>query len=75
MWRRKCLRQIKQLRKQTRNIYYLDETWANSGHVKYKIWVDQNVMIKRELFNHGTQNGTGTAPGSQGFVGALGWVR
>jgi hypothetical protein len=39
------------LRKQKKNIYYLDETWVNSGHVRSKIWVDQNVMSKRELFN------------------------
>jgi hypothetical protein len=51
MWRRKYLRQIKELRKQKKNIYYLDETWVNSGHVRSKIWVDQNVMSKRELFN------------------------
>jgi hypothetical protein len=24
---------------------------VNSGHVRSKIWVDQNVMSKRELFN------------------------
>jgi hypothetical protein len=27
------------------------KTWVNSGHVRSKIWVDQNVMSKRELFN------------------------
>jgi hypothetical protein len=56
MWRRKYLRQIKDLRKQKKT-YYLDEAWVNSGHVRSKIWVDQNVMSKRELFNQNLSAG------------------
>jgi hypothetical protein len=41
----------KRIAKAKKNIYYLDETWVNSGHVRSKIWVDPNVMSKRELFN------------------------
>ncbi|KAL1477745.1 hypothetical protein MTO96_017079 [Rhipicephalus appendiculatus] len=33
-WRRKYLRTIREMRRQQRPLYYLDETWVNAGHTK-----------------------------------------
>jgi hypothetical protein len=55
----------KRIAKAKKKTYHLDETWVNSGHVRSKIWVDQNVMSKRELFNQdlsaGLKNPSGRA--------------
>ncbi|CAB3239878.1 unnamed protein product [Arctia plantaginis] len=47
LWRRKYLRQITKYRKENKTIYFLDETWVNTGHVKTKAGTDSNTDNSR----------------------------
>lgn len=40
-----------------RNIYYLDETWANVGHTRAKTWHDNTVTSTRNAFRRGLTTG------------------
>lgn len=42
-WRRKYMRQIRELRHQGRPIFYTDETWVNVGHTTNRVWADESV--------------------------------
>ena len=57
IWRRKYLNAIKQYRRESRPIYYLDETWVNQGHTKRKVWLDNNIKNRRQAFNEGLSTG------------------
>lgn len=52
-WRRNYLRCIKQFRDEGRPIYYLDETWLNTGDCVNKVWVDETVTSHRNAFLEG----------------------
>lgn len=56
-WRRKYLKSIRKFRSEGRPIYYLDETWLNEGHTKGKIWVDTEIIDKRQAFVQGLSTG------------------
>lgn len=62
-WRRKYLRQIAELRRQGRPIFYTDETWVNVGHTTDKVWVDESVktaeQAKKAGLSVGLQNPSG----------------
>lgn len=57
IWRRNYLKQIKQYRIENRKIYYLDETWVNSGHTKAHVWVDETIKSSRQAFFSGLSTG------------------
>ncbi|XP_037505782.1 uncharacterized protein LOC119382122 [Rhipicephalus sanguineus] len=42
-WGCKYLRQIKEVRRQGRPIFYTDETWVNAGHTVSRGWVDETI--------------------------------
>jgi len=62
-WRRKYLISIRQFREEGRPIYYLDETWLNTGNTVNKVRVDKTVTSHRMAFlenlSTGPQNLTG----------------
>ncbi|XP_026821732.1 uncharacterized protein LOC113560174 [Rhopalosiphum maidis] len=62
-WRRKYLISIRRFREEGKPIYYLDETWLNTGDCVSKVWVDQTVTSSRmallEGLSTGPQNPTG----------------
>lgn len=47
LWRRKYLRQMKKYREENKTIYFLDETWVSSGHVK--INKNNNHTLQKSL--------------------------
>lgn len=57
LWRRRYLTNIRKYRAEGRKIYYLDETWVNSGHTKTKIWKDTTILNKRQAFVDGLSTG------------------
>ncbi|KAH7973990.1 hypothetical protein HPB49_008273 [Dermacentor silvarum] len=62
-WRRKYLRQIRELRRPGRPIFYTDETWVNVGHTTNRVWVDDSVktaaQAKRGGLSVSLQNPSG----------------
>ncbi|CAH1971032.1 unnamed protein product [Acanthoscelides obtectus] len=44
-------------RRQSRKIYYLDETWVNAGHTVKKTWIDKNVVRNRQASIEGLSTG------------------
>ncbi|XP_049268658.1 uncharacterized protein LOC125757264 [Rhipicephalus sanguineus] len=64
-WRRKYLRTIREMRRQRRTIYYLDETWVNAGHTKGRVWTDTSVMTRQDAFRQGLSTGL-RAPSGKG---------
>ncbi|CAH1997466.1 unnamed protein product [Acanthoscelides obtectus] len=56
-WRRKYLREMIEYRRQSRKIYYLDETWVNAGHTVKKTWIDKNVVSNRQASIEGLSTG------------------
>ncbi|CAH2014823.1 unnamed protein product [Acanthoscelides obtectus] len=44
-------------RRQSRKIYYLDETWINAGHTVKKTWIDKNVVSNRQASIEGLLTG------------------
>ncbi|XP_049269029.1 uncharacterized protein LOC125757469 [Rhipicephalus sanguineus] len=53
VWQRKYLRTIREMRKEKRAIYYLDETWVNARHTKQKVWEDATVSSLEDTFRKG----------------------
>ncbi|KAH6948087.1 hypothetical protein HPB50_022812 [Hyalomma asiaticum] len=43
--RRRYLRQIAELRRQGRAIFFTDETWVNAGHTRSRVWIDGTVTV------------------------------
>ncbi|KAL1473068.1 hypothetical protein MTO96_038946 [Rhipicephalus appendiculatus] len=70
-WRRKYLRTIREMRRQQRPIYYLDETWVNAGHTKETVWTDTKVMSRQDAFRQGlsTDSSTSDESSSSGMNG------
>ncbi|XP_026819006.1 uncharacterized protein LOC113557639 [Rhopalosiphum maidis] len=56
-WRRNYLSSIRRFREEERPIYYLDETWINTGDCANKVWVDQTVTSHRMAFLKGLSTG------------------
>ncbi|CAH1970186.1 unnamed protein product [Acanthoscelides obtectus] len=56
-WRRKYLLEMIEYRRQSRKIYYLDETWVNAGHTVKKTWIDKNVVSNRQASIEGLSTG------------------
>jgi len=56
-WRRKYLISIRRFREEGRPIYYLDETWLNTGDCVSKVWVDTTVTSGRMAFLEGLSTG------------------
>ncbi|KAL4098424.1 hypothetical protein QTP88_023043 [Uroleucon formosanum] len=56
-WRRKYLISIRRFREEGRPIYYLDETWLNTGDCVNKVWIDTNVTSFRQAFLEGLSTG------------------
>ncbi|KAH6921227.1 hypothetical protein HPB50_027786 [Hyalomma asiaticum] len=64
-WRRRCLRAIKEFRKQGRSIINLDETWVNAGHTKECVWQDKTLKSSHDAFLKGLTTGL-PAPSGKG---------
>lgn len=56
-WRRKYLMTIRNFREEGRPIYYLDETWLNTGDCVNKVWIDKTVTSSRMAFLEGLSTG------------------
>ncbi|KAL1424121.1 hypothetical protein MTO96_003620 [Rhipicephalus appendiculatus] len=65
VWRRKYLWTIREMRKEKRTIYHLDETWVNAGHTKEKVWEDTTVSSREDAFRKGLTTGL-RAPSGKG---------
>ncbi|KAL4156027.1 hypothetical protein QTP88_000062 [Uroleucon formosanum] len=57
IWRGRYLDQIRKYREQNRPIYYLDETWVNSGETHSRTWRDSTVNSLRDAFLTGLTMG------------------
>lgn len=56
-WGRRYLRNIRAVRESGKKIYYLDETWINTGHVTPKVWSEETVTTARQAFVNGLSTG------------------
>lgn len=61
IWRRKYLKDVKELRKKNKKIFYLDETWVNEGHTTSKAWCDNFVKTPKQAFLSGLSTGIKSA--------------
>ncbi|KAE9529194.1 hypothetical protein AGLY_011990 [Aphis glycines] len=80
LWRRQYISQIRRYRQEGRTIYYLDETWVNTGDCSSRVWVDTAVKSHKDAFLKGLTTGARNPTGkgkrlivvhigsSQGFV-------
>ncbi|XP_042144476.1 uncharacterized protein LOC115328335 [Ixodes scapularis] len=68
LWRAQYLRAIKAYRAEGRPIYFLDETWANAGHTRSKVWTDTTVKAPRDAYNRGLSLGLKNPSGKGGRV-------
>lgn len=59
----KYLRKIKEHRIASKNIYFLDETWVNAGHVRTKAWGDSTIKNEKDAYRAGLSNGPGAPTG------------
>ncbi|XP_060846134.1 uncharacterized protein LOC132925787 [Rhopalosiphum padi] len=57
VWRRKYLYDIRKYREEGRTIYYLDETWLNAGDCVDRVWKNNTVLSKHDVFNKGLTTG------------------
>lgn len=62
-WRQSYLSSIKHYREEGKKIYYLDETWVNSGHTTPTVWVDKTVQSSTQAFLRGLTPGLKNASG------------
>ncbi|CAI6370564.1 unnamed protein product [Macrosiphum euphorbiae] len=65
VWRQNYLYDVRKYREEGRTVYYLDETWLNSGDCVDKVWVDQTIRSKHDAFNKGLTTGV-TDPTGKG---------
>lgn len=65
-WLCKYLRQMSELRRQKKNIFYTDETWVSIGHTVGQVWVDTNVTSTREAKHSGLSTGLRNPTGKGG---------
>lgn len=65
-WRHKFLLQVKNFRKENRNIVYTDESWVNTGISVQKVWIYKSIKTPRQAFLAGLSTGlkspTGRGP-------------
>jgi len=52
-WRTRYIRDIRQYREESRPIYYIDETWVNTGDVPIRVWYDTMITSSRAAFSQG----------------------
>ncbi|XP_046145249.1 uncharacterized protein LOC123988607 [Osmia bicornis bicornis] len=64
-WREQYIRAICQYREEERPIYYLDETWVNTGDCQNKVWRDFNVVSVQDARRQGLSTGA-PAPTGRG---------
>lgn len=63
VWRQNYLYDVRKFRQEGRTVYYLDETWVNTGDGN--VWVDnKTVRSKHDAFNSGLTNGATNATGN-----------
>jgi len=65
VWRRNYLESIKRYREEGRSIYYMDETWVNSGDCTSRTWVDKTVTSRTDAFSKDISTGP-TNPSGRG---------
>ncbi|CAI6345238.1 unnamed protein product [Macrosiphum euphorbiae] len=46
VWRQNYLYDVSKFREEGRTVYYLDETWVNTGDFVDKLWVDKSIKSK-----------------------------
>ncbi|XP_060881664.1 uncharacterized protein LOC132953146 [Metopolophium dirhodum] len=57
VWRRRYLYDVRKYRAEGRTIYYLDDTWLNTGDCVDRVWKDNTVLSKHDAFNKGLTTG------------------
>ncbi|XP_048361522.1 uncharacterized protein LOC125437708 [Sphaerodactylus townsendi] len=62
-WRHQYLRKIRQFRSEGRSIFFLDETWVNTGHTVPKCWQDHAVKSAKGAFHRGLSTRLKDPPG------------
>ncbi|KAE9544251.1 hypothetical protein AGLY_001430 [Aphis glycines] len=65
VWRQNYLYDVRKYREEGRTVYYLDETWLNTGDCVDKVSVDQSIRSKHDAFNKGLTTGV-TNPTGKG---------
>ncbi|KAG0437278.1 hypothetical protein HPB47_017519 [Ixodes persulcatus] len=65
-WLCKYLRQMSELRRQKKNIFYSDETWVSIGHTVGQVWVDTDVTSTCEAKHSGLSTGLRNPTGKGG---------
>lgn len=53
LWQQKYLRDIARHRQQSRQIFYLEETWVTAGHTVSMVWIDTTVITSHKAFMDG----------------------
>lgn len=57
VWRHSYLRSMRELRRQGKNIVYMDETWVNVGQTTSKVWKDKTIHTPKDAFLSGLTTG------------------
>jgi len=57
VWRQKYIEDIRQCRMEGRTVYFLDETWVNTGECSNKVWIDTSIKSHRDAFLKGLSTG------------------
>ncbi|KAM7307989.1 uncharacterized protein ISCGN_011624 [Ixodes scapularis] len=68
LWRARYLWAIKAYRAEERLIYFLDETRANAGQTRSKVWKDTTVKAPRDTYNRGLSLGLRNPSRNRGRV-------
>jgi len=71
IWRNKYLESIRKYRQEGRTIYYLDETWINTGDVSNNIWIDKTIKSGRDESLKGLPTGATNPSGKDKRLIAL----
>ncbi|XP_077498610.1 uncharacterized protein LOC144109685 [Amblyomma americanum] len=64
--RRRYLRQIAELRRQGRPIFFTDETWVNAGHTRSRVWTDCTIQSAHHANRSGLSTGLQNPSGKGG---------
>lgn len=67
-WRHRYLRSIRDERAKGKTIVYTDETWANAGHTKSRVWVDTSIKTATQAWREGLTSGSKAPSGKGGRV-------
>ncbi|KAL4154004.1 hypothetical protein QTP88_001837 [Uroleucon formosanum] len=57
-WLQCYLYDIRKYRNEGRTVYYLDETWLNTGDCVDHVWMDTTITSNRDAFNKGLTTGS-----------------